>query len=182
DSPAVAAMIFSGEIARAPSKGRFYSAKAVLLGGALKMDVPNFKCQAGCNYTVYDELCGVNPAAYQVAGTIAAINAVTVDVACGSAAAADWFASGYATFGTGDDLELRYILRSTPIAGGQRITLHRPLVTHLVTDAVVMLPGCDSQFTGGCLKFANQENFGGAPYHPAYIEQVATGRQTKTGK
>ena len=53
---------------------------------------------------------------------------------------------------------------------------------HVVTDAVSILPGCDSQFTGGCAKFANQENFGGAPYHPAYIEQQATGRQTKTGK
>ncbi|MES2692670.1 MAG: phage BR0599 family protein [Verrucomicrobiota bacterium] len=181
-APEDAVLLFAGEIARAPSKGRFYTATAVLLGGVMKLDVPNFRCQQGCNYTLYDELCGVNPDTYKVTGTIAAIAAATIDITCGSAAAADWFASGVAIFNTGDDTELRYILRSEPIGGGQRVTLHRPLVTSVVTDAVELLPGCDSQYTGGCAKFANQGNFGGAPYKPAYIDQVVTGRTTKTGK
>lgn len=181
-APEDAAMLFAGEIARAPSKGRFYTATAVLLGGALKLDVPNFKCQQSCNYTAYDELCGADPDDFKVVGTLAVIDDTTLDVTCGSAEAADYFASGYATFGAGDDLELRYILRSEPIAGGQRITVHRPLTVSVVTDAVELLPGCDSQFESGCEKLDRQPHFGGAPYHPAYIDQVATGRTSKTGK
>lgn len=181
-APEDAVMLFAGEVARAPSKGRFYTATLVLLGGVLRLEVPTFKCQPNCNYTLYDDLCGVSIDAHKVAGTIAAIAGAVVDVTCGSAAAADWFASGYAVFQTGDDIELRYILRSEPIGGGQRVTLHRPLVTSVATDAVELLPGCDSQFTGGCAKFNNQENFGGAEHKPAYIDQVATGRTTKTGK
>lgn len=182
DLPETATMLFAGEFSTTPSKGDFYTAKIVLLGGALKREIPNFFCQTNCNHILYDDLCGVNPEAHKVTGTLAAIADTVIDITCGSAAADDWFTSGYIVLGDGDLMELRFILRSEKIDGGQRLTIHRPLVKSQVTEAIYMLPGCDSQFFGGCAKYANQDNHGGAPYHPAYIDAVNTGFKTKTGK
>jgi hypothetical protein len=179
---AAAVLVFTGQIKKAPRTGQIYAAKCALFGGVLRHLVPNYFCQTSCNHTLYDDLCGVSEAANKVTGAVAAVNGTQVDVSGAAAAAADWFASGFAVFGVGDDIELRFILRSAPHGGGQRLTLHRPLFALGVGAAVDYYPGCDGQFEGGCVKFANQDNYGGFPYKPDYIESVNTGFKAKTGK
>ncbi len=185
-NPAVAdtaALVFSGEIKSAPNKGPIYTATAALFGDALKYLVPGQFVQTACNNTFCDDLCGLDIEDYKVVGTIAADSDLTVvDVTCGSAMAADYYALGFATFGAGDDVELRFVLRSAPITGGQRLTLNRPLWNGGSGDAVALYPGCDQQFEGGCARYGNQGAFFGAPYKPAYIETVNSGFKTKTGK
>ncbi|MBI5689238.1 MAG: phage BR0599 family protein [Verrucomicrobia bacterium] len=183
--PAVAdtaALVFSGEIKAAPSKGPIFTAKAALFGDALRFLVPQYYCQQGCNNVLGDELCGIDIEALKVAGTIAALDGVVVDITCASAAAADTYALGFAEFGAGDDLELRFVLRSAPIAGGQRLTVHRPLWSSAVAAAVALYPGCDQQYYGGCARYANQARFFGAPHKPDYIESVDSGVKSKVGK
>ena len=105
-----------------------------------------------------------------------------LDVTGGAALAADWFAYGFMVIGAGDTMEVRFIARSSPIGGGQRLTVHRPLFYNGSGAAVEFYPGCDGQFASGCAKFANQINYGGAPHKPDYIESVGTGFKAKTGK
>ncbi len=185
-NPAIAdaaALVHVGEIKSAPNKGPIYTATAAFLGDALKHLVPGQAVKQSCNNTFCDALCGLNIETYKLVGTIAADTASTVvDVTCGSAAAIDAFALGFATFGAGDDLELRFVLRSEPIGGGQRLTLNRPLWISGAGDAVALYPGCDQQFNGGCATYANQDVFFAAPYKPDYIETVNSGYKTKTGK
>ncbi|MBI5771924.1 MAG: phage BR0599 family protein [Verrucomicrobia bacterium] len=177
-----ATLVFVGEITEAPNKGPVYTAKARLFGGALHALIPPHFCQQGCNNTLGDELCGVDLEALKVAGTIAALDGTVVDVACGSAALADYYALGFVQFTAGGEIELRFILRSAPIAGGQRLTLHRPLWAAVVGAAAALYPGCDQQYAGGCARYNNQPRFFGAPHKPAYLETVDSGFKARTGK
>lgn len=177
-----AVLRFAGEVATAPSRGGIYTAKAVLLGGRLKRQIPNYYVQTPCNHVFGDDLCGVDVDALAVTGAVTAVAGNVVDVDAGDGAAADDFAYGYVEFGTGEALELRYVIRSEPITGGQRLTLHRPLRALGVGADVRLLPGCDGQFEGGCARHDNQDAFGGEPWLPTYIESVDSGYQIKTGK
>lgn len=177
-----AVLVFTGEIKNAPRKGQIYRAKCTLFGDVLRHLVPNFYCQTSCNHTLYDDLCQVSEAAKKVTGGVTVVNATQLDVTGGAAAVADWFAWGYAAIGAGDTMELRFILRSAPIAGGQRLTVHRPLFYNGPGAAIDFYPGCDGQYAGGCAKHANQINYGGAPWKPDFIETVNTGFKAKTGK
>ena len=183
DADATRIMRFDGEVATAPSVDKVYTAKCVLLGGRLNRYAPNFYNQPACNYTIYGPGCDVPKADFKETGTVADIDSTTIDIACADDSSEDdYYANGFASFGTGDDAELRYILHSEAITGGQRLTIHRPLRAIEVGDDVEFYPGCDGQFFTGCAKFDNQGNHGGAPWQPAYIAQVASGFSLKTGK
>jgi hypothetical protein len=182
-TPSGAQLIFSGQVMTAQIKGRRLVGSASTLGGALRRKVPRFLVQRTCNYSLYDSLCGVSAATYKVTGTMASATGNTIDVTCGSAAAADYFANGWVLVGSGSTAERRAILRSVAITGGQRLTVHKP-IRQGGTPAVEFYPGCDGQFesTAGCARYSNQNRFGGAPRQPAFIETVATGYAPKLGK
>jgi len=175
-------MRFKGEVETAPSRGKVYTAKASLLGNSLRRLVPNFYYQRNCNNELGDDLCGVDLDAQSETGEVDAIDGVLVDVDVGGSEAADWWALGYAEFGTGDDIELRFIMRSAPITDGTRLTIHRPLRAIEVADSVEIFPGCDGQYASGCSKYSNQDNFGGFPHIPAFFESADSGFKTKVGK
>lgn len=177
-----ATLRFKGEVETAPSRGKVYTAKASLLGNRLRRLVPNYYYQRTCNHVLGDELCGVDLETEKVTGEVDVINGVLVDVDAGGAKADDWFALGFAVFGTGDDVELRFVIRSEAIVGGTRLTLHRPLRNIVVTDAVEVYPGGDGQFAGCCAKYDNQTEFGGFPHIPAFFESADSGFKTKVGK
>lgn len=181
-NPSAAVLRFAGTIISAPLRGSTFTARASLLGGALKRAVPNAYDQPRCNTTVFSDLCGLVEASWAQTGTVSVVAAKVVDLTTAAAQAAEYFAEGYAVFGTGDAVEVRYIARSAPITGGQRLTLHKPLRALGVGATVTFYPGCDAQFDGGCAKFSNQDNFFGFPHKPPFIEQVATGYKAKTGK
>jgi hypothetical protein len=181
-SPSTALQVFGGAVSRVRNEGGSLVGICDALGGLLDRKLPRFFTQRLCNYTLYSDLCGVSAATHKETGTVASISGSVIDVTTAAADAADYFASGWALFGTGDTAERRAIVRSEPIVGGQRLTLHRPL-KQTGALAVDFYPGCSGEFdAGGCAKFGNQDRFGGAPRQPAYIEAVATGYKPKTGK
>ena len=181
-APAQASLVFVGEVRSALNKGRLFTVTASLFGGALKALVPQVYTQQGCNAVCGDSICGVDLEAIKTAGMIASVDGTTIDVSCSGAAGEDVFAFGFAQFGVGDAIELRYIMKSVPIAGGQRITIHRALWTSVVGTDAVLYPGCDQQYSGGCARLGNQARFFGAPYKTDYLETVDSGYRTKTGK
>lgn len=182
-TPSGAQLMFSGQVLTAQIKGRQLVGSASTLGGIMRRKLPRFFVQRTCNYTLFDSLCGVSAAAHKVTGTLASASGTTITVTCGSAAAADYFANGWALIGSGSTAERRAVLRSTPTGGGQILTIHKPL-RQTGTPAVEFYPGCDGQFesTAGCARYANQDRFGGSPRQPAFIETVATGYNQKLGK
>ncbi len=177
-----AVKIFSGSVAQVKTSGGTLIASCDQLGGAMHRKISRFFDQRACNFTLFSADCGVNPAGHTVSGTVNLIAGNVIDITCASTDADDYFSKGWARFGSGDTLERRYILRSELIGGGQRITLHKP-IKQTGAIAVEFTPGCSGEFgAGGCAKFSNQNNFGGAPRKPAFIEQVATGYKSKAGK
>ncbi len=177
-----AALRFKGEVETSKLRGKTHRAKASLLGNRLRRLVPNYYYQRNCNAVLGDDLCGIDLEALKVTGAVDVINDTVIDVDVGSTKAADWFALGYAEFNSGDDVELRFVVRSEPIAGGTRLTIHKPLRNVAVADAVMVYPGCDGQYASGCAKHNNQENFEGFPRIPAFFESADTGFKTKVGK
>jgi len=182
DPDGTAAVRMIGTINRAPRTDKIFRATAVLMGGRLKTLVPDATVKTTCNCTVYDANCKLDPADFTDTGLITAIAGLTIDVDVGEANADDWYSSGYAVFGTGDDIEVRIVIRSESIIGGTRLTVLRPLVTNIVGAAAAATAGCDSQFMGGCADLDNQLNFYGAPHKPPYIEAVQSGIKTRIGK
>lgn len=182
ESPEDATQIFAGTVAKVTPKGGKLVAFCDLLGGALLRKIPGFQIRRKCNYNVYSTLCGVDPGDFEVTGTLGTQSGAVVDVTCSATDAADYFAKGKAMFGTGDTAERRHILRSEPITGGQRLTLHRPL-RQTGAIAVTFYPGCSGERgPGGCEKFSNEDNFGGHWRQPSFIESVPTGFKQKVGK
>jgi hypothetical protein len=181
-TPAAAVKIFEGTLARPTPRGGLMGGTFDAFGGAMKKRIPAQTIKATCNTYVYSTLCGVNPASFVQTGTLGAQAGAVVDVTSASAHADDYFARGHATFGTGDTMERRAILRSEVIGGGQRLTLHRPLIQTSAV-AVSMFPGCSGEYgSTGCAKFSNQDDFEGSPHRPPFIDAVATGYKPKTGK
>lgn len=179
---ATAILRFKGEVNNAPCRGRLYTASCTLLGGALARLVPNFYQQRSCNHVLGDALCGIDLDLHKVTTTVSAINGTEIDLASGGAEDADWFAGGYIEVGAGDDLELRFVLRSESLGAGVRLTINRPLRINIVSAAVNLFPGCDGEYDGGCAAFANQDEFGGFPHMPQFFESVDSGFKAQTGK
>jgi hypothetical protein len=179
--PQAAAEIFFGEVTKAKPAGGTLRAEAATYGGALSREIPRSRMQTTCNATLYSEICGVAKLSHKASGTLKAKAACVVEVDCAATAEANWYAYGWASFGTGAAVERRAILNSEPIAGGQRLTLHKPL-KQAVGVLVEFYPGCDGQFSGGCAKFGNRDRFFGFPHMPAYLESVASGHNTQLGK
>ncbi|WP_221029894.1 phage BR0599 family protein [Actomonas aquatica] len=182
DPDGSATVRMAGKVLDAPRRNKSYYARCAIVGGRLRASVPDGTVKTTCNHTVYDGLCGVNPATFTETGEISAVNGAVIDIDVGAARAAEWFAEGYAEIGAGDTLEVRHIVRSAPIAGGTRLTLLRPLVANGEGAAVAAVAGCDLQFSTCRTKFNNRLNFYGAPHKPPYIEAVQSGIKTKIGK
>lgn len=184
-NPAIAnaaALVFTGDIRRSPNKGPIYTATLSRFGRTLRYLIPGCTSRTTCNNTFGDALCGKNLEELKATGTIAAIAGTLVDVTTSDAGAAEAWALGYVLIGAGDTQEVRSIVRSTPIAGGQHLTLNRPLWAAEAGNDVVIYPGCDQQYYGGCARWANQGAFFGAPHKPEFIASVDSGYRAKTGK
>lgn len=172
--------IFHGDILHAQIKGRTLIGKASTLGGLLRRKVPRFFVQRTNNWTPGEDAFGVDMADHKETGTVSAIDGTAIDVTTTASDAADYFAFGWAVFGTGSTAERRAILRSEPITGGQRLTIHRP-IKQTGELAVEFYPGSDGQFSTEASKFPGSR-FGGHPRQPAFIEQINTGYKPAIGK
>lgn len=154
---------FDGEVKKVTPKGTDFEAPCVAFGTFFEGRFPNFLVQKPCNYTVYSKPCGANPADFRVVGTVSAIDAVgrrNLTVA-GAPGEAGRYAGGWLEAGG----QSRDIYDSTPQAGGQVLSLDRP-VDAAVGQQVALVPGCDGS-PASC-RFFNRwpGSFGGHPFVP----------------
>ncbi|MGI6655267.1 MAG: phage BR0599 family protein [Desulfobulbus sp.] len=113
--------------------------------------------QPGCPHVVFGPGCGLDPAAYRVQTTVAAVSGNVVDLA-GAAPEDGYYTGGMLQFG----VDRRLITRHT----GARITTLDAVPGLAVGSAVMLLPGC-ARDPAACERFGNIENFGGLPFLPS---------------
>lgn len=158
-------ILFPGRVSDV-TMGR-YEARLVVRSDLELLDtmVPRNLYQPGCNNTLYDAACGVNRAAFTVAGAVGAAPAPTRQ-AFGSALgqAAGHFALGVVAFTSGANAG---ISRTVKTFAGGLVTLIAPLpFAPAVGDAFSIYPGCDKTQATCTNKFANLPRFRGQPYIP----------------
>lgn len=173
-NPNAAAVVYSGEVLDADNEGRRLSASTAVLGGLLDVKVPNFFFGPVCNYQFCGPGCNtsgsMDPADWTFAGTIVSQvgGDLTIDVTSNPPAAAlvdDYFAKAWIKSGAGDNYELRQIVRSVDLGGGQqKFKLKRPLRTVVVGAVTTFRPYCSGTRAECEVKFDNYINMGAHPH------------------
>jgi hypothetical protein len=107
-----------------------------------------------CPYVVYSASCGVGRT--YVAGTITAINALSVSVDTASTITSGRLIGGTITVGTQ--------VKTINSHSGDDLTITGPLVGVVVGDTVNLAIGCDKSLTACNTWHANLDNYGGEPY------------------
>ena len=142
--------------------------------------------QLTCPYCLYDAAtCKVNPASYQVSGTITSIAGQQIGVSGGfSGQPINYYALGYAIATAPDGTkEVRQLLYSTAVSGSScQVYLNAPWSKAVVGGAILIYPGCDLQYATCSSKFSNALNFGGFPFvDPRNLALVAINAKQSSG-
>ena len=119
--------------------------------------------QPDCNNSLFDARCGLNKAAFAVAGTCTAGNTPTHLKATGLVQATNYFRKGYVVMDTGINAGL---IRSVKSSVSGDLTLLYPFPTACGTgDTFTVYPGC-AKTEAACDAFGNRPRFGGFPFMP----------------
>lgn len=188
-APDAAVVIYSGEVAPVSWEGRRISAPTKVLGGLLEIKVPNFFFGPVCNHQFCGAGCTLDPEDWTFTGEIVSQvgNDLTVDVTVNPPAAAlvdDYFAKAWLKKGTAADHELRQVVRSVDLGGGQqKLTLKKPLRAFVVGEEITFRPTCTGTRAECQTKFDNYINFGGHPHiAPRNLSVPARQTAVPTGK
>lgn len=165
-------MLFTGEVSDIEWRGSMASMKVQALQQQMERPVPRMIYQASCNNFLYDQRCLVNPATYEVSGTISAIttNADGRQVLTVAAAAAA--SPNIGTFRA----SAAYYTGGVVLIGNERgfieqqnvsdLKMMHPMAGAVVSAAVKIYPGCDRRNSTCYSKFNNIVHFAGFPYIP----------------
>ena len=130
-----------------------------LLASALSADFPNVYYQGPCNHNLFDARCGVDPEDWTVNTSITAIGTRTITVATVGTLGGK-LVGGDALLPSG---ERRMIVAQT----GNVLTLNYPFAGAAVTNAIIIMTGCDLAWAGDCkTRYDNTRRFGGFPFIP----------------
>lgn len=182
------------------ARGRSQRGKLTLklrsFGGALQRLIPRMALSRTCNYCIYDGGCGVPKDRFRSSGRfvsqwqhstgsrVVTLNNLSLAPTYQAAAdKADYFAGGWVETGTGRQKQMKPIIGSNPVEGGIDLVLLRPLPDDMLTpgQTVVFWPGDNGTFGQCKTKLGNGPRFGGHPFVPTHIEDVAA-NQTFGGK
>lgn len=121
---------------------------------------------ATCRHVLYRGLCGADPEAHALDGSVSAITAQVVTVPGAGAQPDGWWTGGYLAAAGGT--RRRGIIDHA----GSQLELVAPLAGLAVGSAVRLYPGCDRSWTTCGSKFARRVDFGGLPFAPARTPQA----------
>ena len=157
ENSAEARKVWEGDVVGIAPRGAMAQARSVsLVGTRMGASIPSVTISPRCQHFLFDERCRVNPASYDHATTVAAIDGSELTVASIGGYPDDWFKAGRIVRDT--DGEGVTIVGNT----GAVLSLLGAFGTLSVSDAVTLYPGCDHLIVGDCLdKFNNVVNFGG---------------------
>lgn len=135
----------------------------------LTQQLPRNVYQAACLNDLYDSQCGVNRAAYQLAGTVQSASPGYLALAAATPLPDRWLELGIVKFTSGANAGLsRTIVAQSGNGTNVTIQIARPFPFPIAAgDAFTAWPGCDKT-QGACAgKFNNIVRFRGLPYVPA---------------
>lgn len=129
------------------------------------MQIPTFVHQPGCNNTLFDPVCALDPAAWVITRNVVSIGTENRIIAVdGPIPAADFY-----TFGRMRRVQSPATSRWRHIqqqAGNQHV-LNVPIPDLVVGDQVEILPGCRGRILEDCInKFNNKVHAASTPYVP----------------
>lgn len=130
-------------------------AETLLEKKLLSMSVQNY-----CNNALFDELCGLNRAAFEVTANISAAVGTTLESADFAAFPDGYWFLGNATLVKGGDTQVALITAHT----GNTISLQFRFTGIETGDDVVVVPGCDKRAATCLDRFSNIINMTGFPY------------------
>jgi len=186
-----ASRLFRGEVVNVSAQGPFLRASARTFGRILERKIPRMLFQPGCNWSLFEDRCGVPQAHWRVGGTVGTIlgssppapewDSITCEllvvglqwlgVGPKPALAAHWFAGGYLQLGTGQGAQWRYIGdNEAEVQPDNEIILKLGTPFSPEPEAGVSAqfwPGCDGRYETCIDKFNNGTRFGGFPFIPA---------------
>lgn len=141
-----------------------------LFGSILDQQFPRKLLQTSDNWTQYSLPTQISSNSFKDIGTFTSVayggDVQTVRITLGPTRADDWFSGSWLQTGSGVNQEVRFILKSTAITGGQELTIERPLVHAIVGQAVSLFAGYDGSREQCDTRFNNNINFGGYPFMP----------------
>lgn len=119
-----------------------------------------------CTADLGDSRCGVNLAAWTVAGTLTGVTDNREFVDSSRAEAADYFAGGLMTWTGGANAGLQMEVRAFDAGGTFRLVELMPFDV-AIGDTYTVYRGCQKRFAEDCVaKFNNAVNFRGFPHLP----------------
>jgi uncharacterized phage protein (TIGR02218 family) len=158
---------FFGKLGELAGDGFEYQGEVVDPLADLEAPFPANVLQAGCPNRLFDDVCGLNPAAYLVAGTVTGgVNAARTAFTTSLGAAAGYYTFGVFEWTSGANVGRRATVRQADAAGVLKFAVGWPEPV-LVGDAFEVLPGCDKKLATCASKFSNVIHFRGAPAVPA---------------
>lgn len=199
---ATTSSLFLGKIGSSKMKGMVATVNAALFGGALGRKTPRLMQSRTCNYSVFDRSCArrspdqmsrTNWKAIGIYVETFADGKIALDTCTFPQSFHDYVAAhptendgwgienwhyyngGWAETGTGKTRQARQLTFSAwdADAGVMHLIPQRPFRGLQPGDVISFWPGCDGSYKTCCAKFGNGGSFGGFPFTPEYLEEIA---------
>lgn len=171
--PDSASLIWVGEVKRANPEGPRLKATALRFGGLLDRPVPGVLVGETCNTRIFHPRCGLSKAAFAKSGTLSAADGAVLTITTSAADAAGTFRHGWIEVGSGASWEIRSIISSQPVSGGQELTIDWPLRQIPSGQDATFYRGCDLTATT-CKALGNFARFRGHPNVPLFNLSLPT--------
>jgi uncharacterized phage protein (TIGR02218 family) len=151
-----AIVYFYGLIKDVDVKGQVASLSCIGIESLLRVLIPKYRYQPKCNYKLFSDHCGVDPAGHLITRTVESISAdgLTVTVNSLSGFADQYYRLGYLEV---SDSSPRMIVSQI----GKTLQLRHLILELEVGDTVTLLPGCDKVPSTCRDKFYNMNRFFG---------------------
>lgn len=180
-APDVRTTVFCGKVGAVDFDGKRITARCSSLLDVLGRRVPAMSLQNRCNWFLFSDPCGVAVADWSATVTIKRLNGPYVDVTdpAGQASLPDptpenLFQYGWLETGTGKNLEIRQIVRSSSKAGGNiTLSLNAPLVHAALDQSAAIRTGCDGTTSMCKTRYSNFDNWGGHVLVPTNLSVQA---------
>jgi len=161
DAGTAASLIFMGQIKTVSFQGPAASIRCTGFENRIMRPIPKFRYQPMCNWTLFDDMCKVDPASYMISATVAAIgtnrNYITWS---GTAQTTGTFIRGMISY---NETERRMIVDEP---APYQIVTRYPILSLTVGAAIKLYQGCDGQVSTCYNKFGNINRHMGFPYIP----------------
>lgn len=150
-------LIFTGSVATVSLKNGIATALCKSRNSLLARKIPRIIYQTNCNYSLFDNGCGINPSSYERFAHVFSISNNDLVMTGITGIPDGYYQGGMIFFGNEARLVTTHV--------GTTITLLIQFADIEVGDSVTLYPGCNGT-PAACASFGNQDRFMGMPNIP----------------